>query len=107
MSSSPSTSKSARVEPAASSAAPYASARSSEVSQTAASSSPWAPPKETRTSAPPRVSASIRDVTRASSTSWTPSQAGVQSPSEAMTNARLYAVGEPAVSVPEAVEALT
>lgn len=46
--SSPSTSKSACVEPAASSAVPYASANSDALSQVAANSFPEAPPKETR-----------------------------------------------------------
>ncbi len=100
-------SKSARVAPAASRAAPYASAREEALSQTAASSVPEAPPKETRTSAPDALSSVRREATEASSMSWTPFQRGTQSSPEEMTNARLYVAGEPAASVAEAVVALT
>lgn len=39
--------------------------------------------------------------------SWTPFQRGTQSSLDEMANARLYVVGEPAVSVADAVVALT
>lgn len=102
-------SKSARVEPAASRAAPYAAARAGALSQAAASSVPEEPPKETRTVAPDDSSSATREATEVSSMSWTPFQRGVQPSSspDAMTNARLYVAGEPAVSVGEAVVALT
>ncbi len=68
---------------------------------------PEAPPKETRTVAPDSVSFSARAVAEASSMSWTPFQRGTQSSPEERTNARLYVVGSPAVSLAEAVVALT
>ncbi|CAM5476068.1 hypothetical protein STENM327S_08304 [Streptomyces tendae] len=84
----------------------YAAASAEALSQAAASSVPDAPPKETRTLAD-FFSFSTREATEASSMSCTPFQRGTQSSPDAMTNARLYAVGEPAVSVAEAVVALT
>ena len=100
-------SKSAWLDPAASSASPEASASSDALSQTDASSLPEAPPKETRTVAPEAVSAEIRDVTAGSPMAFSAFHSGVQLLPSEITKARLYVVGEPAVSLPEASPALT
>src|SRR3954471_7619619 len=107
VSSSPSMSKSARVAPAASRAAPYAFASSDALSQVVASSLPEAPPKETRTVAPFSVSCEIRDFTAELEMAYWPFHFGVQPLPSEMTKARLYVDGEPLESVPEAVVALT
>ncbi|GGS12216.1 hypothetical protein GCM10010269_59210 [Streptomyces humidus] len=57
--------------------------------------------------APDFVSFATRDFTAGSSTAFVPFQVGVQALPSAMTNARLYAVGEPAESLSEASTALT
>lgn len=106
-SSSPSMSKSARVVPAASSAAPYAFASAEALSQVAASSFPEDPPKETRTAAPDSLSASMRDFTAVLSRAYSPFHFGAQSSPSEITKARLYVEGDPAVSMSTAVVALT
>ncbi len=100
-------SKSACVEPAASSASPYASASADALEQVDPSSLPDAPPKETRTVAPDSFSAEIREATAESSTALAPFHFGVQLLPSEMTKARLYVAGEPAESFSEASPALT
>lgn len=107
VSSSPSMSKSARLEPAASSALPWAAARSTALSQVAASSLPEAPPKETRTSAPSFFRRGVRDFTAGSPIFSVPFHLGVQPPPSEITKVRLYVDGEPAESVSDASVALT
>ncbi|MDQ0811896.1 hypothetical protein QFZ63_003610 [Streptomyces sp. B3I7] len=105
--SSPSMSKSACAAPAASSAAPYAFASAEALPQVAPSSFPEDPPKETRTEAPDFFSAAMRDFTAALPRAYWAFHFATQSSPSEMTKARLYVEGEPAVSMPTAVVALT